>query len=61
MRLGSAVEQVENVRFGSLADKVKSQRHLRFTPNNGHWTAIQVSIFQGPEDGGRHLGGGGRI
>ena len=28
-----------NVRFGSLADKVTSPRHVRFTTNNGRSTA----------------------
>jgi hypothetical protein len=28
-----------NVRFGSLADIVTSPRHVRFSPNNGHWAA----------------------
>ena len=35
MRLGSAVYQVENVRFGSEADILTSPRHVRFTPNSG--------------------------
>ena len=29
-----------NVRYGSEADKVTSLRHVRFTPNNGRWTAL---------------------
>jgi hypothetical protein len=33
------------VRYGSLADKVTSPRHDRFTPNNGRWTDIQASIL----------------
>ena len=28
-----------NVRFGSKADIPTSQRHVRFTPNNGRWAA----------------------
>jgi hypothetical protein len=28
-----------HVRFGSLADILTSPRHVRFTPNNGRWTA----------------------
>jgi hypothetical protein len=28
-----------NVRYGSLADILTSPRHVRFTPNNGHWSA----------------------
>jgi hypothetical protein len=28
-----------DVRFGSLADTLTSPRHVRFTPNNGRWTA----------------------
>ena len=31
--------QVENVRFGSVADILTSPRHVRFTPNNGRWAA----------------------
>ena len=28
-----------NVHYGSLADITARSRHVRFTPNNGHWTA----------------------
>jgi hypothetical protein len=41
MRLGSAVYQVENVRFGSEADILTSPRHVRFTPDSGH-SSVQV-------------------
>jgi hypothetical protein len=33
------------VRYGSLADKVTSPRHDRFTPNNGRWTAHPSQHF----------------
>ena len=34
------LEKVEsNVRYGSLADRLISPRHVRFTPNNGRWAA----------------------
>ena len=29
-----------NVRFGSLADIEASPRHVRFTPNSGHWNSV---------------------
>jgi hypothetical protein len=28
-----------DVRFGSKADMCGAKRHVRFTPNSGHWTA----------------------
>ena len=28
--------QAADVRFGSLADIIQRQRHVRFTPNSGH-------------------------
>ena len=34
-----------NVCYGSLADKVTSPRHVRFTPNNGRWTAHPSQHF----------------
>jgi hypothetical protein len=39
------VSLAANVRFGSLADKVTSPRHVRFTPNNGRWTAHPSQHF----------------
>ena len=39
MRLGSAVYQVENVRFGSLADISGPSGHVRFIPESGHSSA----------------------
>jgi Cupin len=36
---------VSDVPFGSIADLTARSRHVRFTPNNGRWTAIQVSIW----------------
>jgi hypothetical protein len=33
------------VRFESFADLRTSQRHVRFTPNNGRWAAHTKSAF----------------
>ena len=40
--------RVVDVRFGSLADILASPRHVRFTPNNGHWAAhpILLSVYE---------------
>ena len=35
------------VRYGSLADKVTSPGHVRFTPNNGRWTTHPIQHFFG--------------
>src|SRR5262245_28901025 len=59
LRLGEARGEVAfglnpmrpNVRFGSLADILTSSRHVRLTPNNGHWTATQIALA-GPEKRG---------
>ena len=38
-RSGLFTGHYPSVRFGSLADILTSQRHVRFTPNNGRWAA----------------------
>jgi hypothetical protein len=32
-----------DIRFGSLADIPQCNRHVRFSPESGHWNAPQLS------------------
>ena len=44
-RCDTLKRKIGYVRLGSLADKVTSPRHVRFTPNNGRWTAHPSQHF----------------